>query len=234
MDFDTVVDEAIRRVEQGGIVFIDEIDKIATPGGGHGPDVSDEGVQRDLLPIVEGTVVSTRYGPVKTDHILFIGAGVHRRQAVRSAARVPGTLPAARRTRPLGEDELYAILTEPENALAKQYTALLATEDVTLTFAEDGLREIAAMASCSTSARKTSARVASPPSWSKPSKRSPSTPPRAPAKRSPSTPPSSATASATSSATKTSVTSSCSQSWRTGSSLSLRMTHQGIDYLVSF
>jgi ATP-dependent HslUV protease ATP-binding subunit HslU len=147
IDFDTVVDEAIRRVEQGGIVFIDEIDKIATPGGGHGPDVSDEGVQRDLLPIVEGTVVATRYGPVKTDHILFIGAGAF--TAAKPSDLLPefqGRFPLRVELAPLGEDDLYAILTEPESALAKQYTALMATEDVTLTFAEDGLREIAAMA----------------------------------------------------------------------------------------
>jgi ATP-dependent HslUV protease ATP-binding subunit HslU len=147
IDFDTVVDEAIRRVEQGGIVFIDEIDKIASSGGGHGPDVSDEGVQRDLLPIVEGTIVSTRYGPVKTDHILFIGAGAF--TAAKPSDLLPefqGRFPLRVELAPLGEDELYAILTEPENALAKQYTALLATEDVTLTFAEDGLREIASLA----------------------------------------------------------------------------------------
>jgi ATP-dependent HslUV protease ATP-binding subunit HslU len=147
IDFDSVVDEAIRRVEQGGIVFIDEIDKIATPSGGHGPDVSDEGVQRDLLPIVEGTTVSTRYGPVKTDHILFIGAGAF--TAAKPSDLLPefqGRFPLRVELAPLGEDELYAILTEPENALAKQYTALLATEGVTLAFVEDGLREIASTA----------------------------------------------------------------------------------------
>jgi ATP-dependent HslUV protease ATP-binding subunit HslU len=148
IDFDSVVDEAIRRVEQGGIVFLDEIDKIAAPGGDHGPAVSDEGVQRDLLPIVEGTSVSTRYGPVKTDHILFIGAGAF--TAAKPSDLLPefqGRFPLRVELAPLGEEELFAILTEPETALAKQYTALLATEDVTLAFAEDGLREIAAMAS---------------------------------------------------------------------------------------
>ena len=148
IDFDSVVDEAIRRVEQGGIVFLDEIDKIAAPGGDNGPAVSDEGVQRDLLPIVEGTVVSTRYGPVKTDHILFIGAGAF--TSAKPSDLLPefqGRFPLRVELAPLGEDELFAILTEPETSLAKQYTALLATEDVTLVFAEDGLREIAALAS---------------------------------------------------------------------------------------
>ena len=147
IDFDDVVDEAIRRVEQGGIVFIDEIDKIAVPGGDRGPDVSDEGVQRDLLPIIEGTTVITRYGPVKTDHVLFIGAGAF--TSAKPSDLLPefqGRFPLRVELEPLGEAELHAILTEPENSLMRQYTALLATEGVTLAFAKDGLLEIAAMA----------------------------------------------------------------------------------------
>ncbi len=147
IDFDTVVDEAIRRVEQGGIVFIDEIDKIAVSGGDRGPDVSDEGVQRDLLPIIEGTSVITRYGPVKTDHVLFIGAGAF--TSAKPSDLLPefqGRFPLRVELEPLGEEELHAILTEPENSLVRQYTALLATEGVTLDFAKDGLLEIAAMA----------------------------------------------------------------------------------------
>jgi ATP-dependent HslUV protease ATP-binding subunit HslU len=142
-----VLDEAIRRVEEGGIVFLDEVDKIVGGGGDFGPSVSDEGVQRDLLPIVEGSTAMTRYGPVKTDHILFIGAGAF--NGVKPSDLIPefqGRFPLRVELAPLGEDDLYAILTEPANSLVRQYTALLATEGVTLEFTDDALREIAALA----------------------------------------------------------------------------------------
>jgi ATP-dependent HslUV protease ATP-binding subunit HslU len=147
IDWDGVLDEAIRRVEEGGIVFLDEVDKIVGDGGDTGPNVSDEGVQRDLLPIVEGATVATRYGPIKTDHILFIGAGAF--SGVKPSDLIPefqGRFPLRVELDPLGEEELYAILTEPTNSLARQYTALLATEGVTLILADDALREIAALA----------------------------------------------------------------------------------------
>jgi ATP-dependent HslUV protease ATP-binding subunit HslU len=147
IDWDTVLDEAVRRVEEGGIVFLDEVDKIVGGGGDLGPSVSDEGVQRDLLPIVEGATVMTRYGPVKTDHILFIGAGAF--NGVKPSDLIPefqGRFPLRVELTPLGEDDLYAILTEPANSLVRQYTALLATEQVTLAFADDALHEIAALA----------------------------------------------------------------------------------------
>jgi ATP-dependent HslUV protease ATP-binding subunit HslU len=147
IDWDTVLDEAVRRVEEGGIVFLDEVDKIVGGGGDLGPSVSDEGVQRDLLPIVEGATVMTRYGPVKTDHILFIGAGAF--NGVKPSDLIPefqGRFPLRVELTPLGEEDLYAILTEPANSLVRQYTALLATENVTLAFADDALHEIAALA----------------------------------------------------------------------------------------
>jgi ATP-dependent HslUV protease ATP-binding subunit HslU len=147
VDVDDVIDEAIRRVEESGVVFLDEVDKLVSDGGEYGPGVSSEGVQRDLLPIVEGSTVLTRYGPVKTDHILFIGAGAF--TDVKPADLIPefqGRFPLRVELAPLNEDDLYAILTEPANALTRQYVALLATEGVTLTFADDGLREIAAVA----------------------------------------------------------------------------------------
>jgi ATP-dependent HslUV protease ATP-binding subunit HslU len=147
IDWDSVLDEAIRRVEDGGIVFLDEVDKIVGGGADFGPSVSDEGVQRDLLPIVEGATVMTRYGPVKTDHILFIGAGAF--NGVKPSDLIPefqGRFPLRVELAPLGEDDLYAILTEPANSLVRQYTALLATEGVALEFTDDALREIAALA----------------------------------------------------------------------------------------
>ncbi|MDI3339914.1 MAG: ATP-dependent protease ATPase subunit HslU [Sphaerobacter sp.] len=147
VDFDTVVEEAIRRAEENGIIFIDEIDKLINPSGDYGPDVSGEGVQRDLLPIVEGSVVMTRYGPVKTDHILFIAAGSF--QSVRPSDLIPelqGRFPIRIELDNLSQDDLYAILTQPENAITRQYQALLAAEDVELVFTEDGLREIARLA----------------------------------------------------------------------------------------
>jgi ATP-dependent HslUV protease ATP-binding subunit HslU len=144
VDFDKVVDDAIKRVEESGIVFIDEIDKLITRNGDHGPDVSGEGVQRDLLPIVEGASVATRYGMVKTDHILFVGAGAFNR--ARPADLIPelqGRFPLRVEFSSLEAGDFVRILTEPENALIKQYAALLSTEDVTLEFTDDGVKEVA-------------------------------------------------------------------------------------------
>ena len=144
VDFDSLVDAAVRRAEDSGIIFVDELDKTITPNGEYGPDVSGEGVQRDLLPIVEGSVVMTRYGPVKTDHMLFIAAGSF--QSVRPSDLIPelqGRLPIRVELDSLTEDDLFAILTEPENALTRQYGALLHAEGVNVEFAEDGLREMA-------------------------------------------------------------------------------------------
>ncbi len=147
IDFDRVVDDAINRVEETGVVFIDEIDKLITRGSDFGPDVSGEGVQRDLLPIVEGAQVATRYGMVKTDHVLFVGAGAFTR--ARPSELLPelqGRFPLRVEFDTLTEEDFVHILTEPENALVKQYAALLATEDVKLEFAPDGIQEIARMA----------------------------------------------------------------------------------------
>lgn len=147
IDFDRVVEDAVCRVEETGVVFIDEIDKLITRGSDYGPDVSGEGVQRDLLPIVEGASVATRYGMVKTDHILFVGAGAFTRS--RPADLLPelqGRFPLRVELTSLEESDFVRILTEPENALVKQYSALLQTEDVTLDFTEDGVREVAAVA----------------------------------------------------------------------------------------
>ena len=147
IDMDRVYDEAIRLIEDDGIVFIDEVDKIAGRASDHGPDVSGEGVQRDLLPILEGSTIHTRYGPVRTDHILFIAAGAF--TAVRPSDLIPefqGRFPIRVELQALSEDDLVRILTEPSNALTTQYTALLATEGVALEFAPDGLRELARQA----------------------------------------------------------------------------------------
>ncbi len=142
-----VAQEAIRRVEQGGLIFLDEIDKVAGREGGRGPDVSREGVQRDLLPIVEGTTVTTKYGMVKTDHILFIAAGAfHVSKPSDLIPELQGRLPIRVELSDLGKDEFVRILTEPEASLTKQYTALLATEGVDLTFSGDAVEEIAALA----------------------------------------------------------------------------------------
>ncbi len=146
VDLDAVIELAIKRVEETGVVFIDEIDKTINDGD-YGPDVSGEGVQRDLLPIIEGSVVATRYGPVRTDHVLFIAAGSF--SSHRPSDLIPelqGRFPIRVELDSLDEDDLYAILTTPENALARQTTALLATEGVTLQLTEDGLREIAHIA----------------------------------------------------------------------------------------
>ena len=147
IDMDKVTKEAVDRVEQSGIVFIDEIDKIASRGHAHGPDVSREGVQRDLLPIVEGSTVTTKHGPVKTDHILFIAAGAfHMTKPSDLIPELQGRFPIRVELDALGKDEFVRILTEPYNALIKQYTALLLTEDVTLSFTKDSIDEIADIA----------------------------------------------------------------------------------------
>lgn len=147
IDMDKITQEAIERVEQGGMVFIDEIDKIAARGGGHGPDVSREGVQRDLLPIVEGSTVSTKHGPVRTEHILFIAAGAfHMSKPSDLIPELQGRFPIRVELDALGREEFIRILTEPHNALVKQYVALLATEDVRISFADDAVDEISAIA----------------------------------------------------------------------------------------
>lgn len=147
IDMDKVVKEALQRVEQSGIVFLDEIDKIAGRESGHGPDVSREGVQRDLLPIVEGSTVTTKYGPVRTDHILFIAAGAfHVSKPSDLIPELQGRFPIRVELDSLGKAEFVRILTEPQNALIKQHIALLATEDVTMNFTLDGIEEIARIA----------------------------------------------------------------------------------------
>lgn len=147
VDFDVVIDEAIERVEESAVVFLDEIDKTITSNGEFGADVSGEGVQRDLLPIVEGSVVMTRYGPVRTDHVLFIAAGAfHNSRPSDLIPELQGRFPIRVELNSLSEDDLYMILTVPANALTKQYQALLGTEGVDLQFGEDGLREMAQLA----------------------------------------------------------------------------------------
>jgi len=147
VDMDKVIKEAIARVEQSGIIFLDEIDKIAGKNGAHGPDVSREGVQRDLLPIVEGSTVTTKYGPTKTDHILFIASGAF--HMVKPADLIPelqGRFPIRVELNSLGQTEFVRILTEPRNALLLQYMALLRTENVDVVFEDDAVSEIARMA----------------------------------------------------------------------------------------
>ena len=147
IDMDKITQEAVERVEQSGIVFVDEIDKIASKGSGHGPDVSREGVQRDLLPIVEGSTVTTKHGPVKTEHILFVAAGAfHIAKPSDLIPELQGRFPIRVELEALGKDDFVRILTEPNNALVKQYIALLATEDVTIDFAKDSIEEIAEIA----------------------------------------------------------------------------------------
>lgn len=144
VDRDEIVREAIRRAEEDGIIFIDEMDKIAGRERGHGPDVSREGVQRDLLPIVEGSTVMTRYGPVRTHHILFIAAGAfHVTKPSDLIPELQGRFPLRVELDPLTREDFKRILVEPENALIKQYTALLATEGITLKFTEDAIEAIA-------------------------------------------------------------------------------------------
>jgi len=147
IDPDRLAQEATRRVEQSGILFIDEMDKIASRAGAHGPDVSREGVQRDLLPIVEGTLVNTKHGMVRTDHILFIAAGAfHLSKPSDLIPEMQGRFPIRVELQALGRDELVRILTEPESSLVRQYRALLDTEGITLDFAEDGVLAIAEIA----------------------------------------------------------------------------------------
>jgi ATP-dependent HslUV protease ATP-binding subunit HslU len=147
VDMDLVARLAIERVEQGGIIFLDEVDKIAGRESGHGPDVSREGVQRDLLPIIEGTTVNTRYGLVRTDHILFIGAGAfHVSKPSDLIPELQGRFPIRVELTSLGQHDFVRILTEPENALIKQYRALMATEAVRVEFTDDAVDEIAAVA----------------------------------------------------------------------------------------
>ena len=147
IDMEEVVKEAITRVEQTGIVFIDEIDKIAGREHTHGPDVSREGVQRDLLPLVEGTSVNTRYGVVRTDYILFIAAGAfHIAKPTDLIPELQGRFPIRVELDPLTRQDFVRILTEPKNALIKQYKALLATEGVELEFTQDGIERIAEIA----------------------------------------------------------------------------------------
>jgi ATP-dependent HslUV protease ATP-binding subunit HslU len=144
IDMDSVARAAVERVEQAGIIFIDEIDKIAGREGGHGPDVSREGVQRDILPIVEGTTVNTKHGMVRTDHILFIAAGAfHVSKPSDLIPELQGRFPIRVELEPLGREEFVRILTEPRSALVKQYTALMDTEGITLTFTDDAVRRIA-------------------------------------------------------------------------------------------
>jgi ATP-dependent HslUV protease ATP-binding subunit HslU len=147
IDMESVIKQAVERVEQSGIIFLDEIDKIAGRETSLGPDVSREGVQRDILPIVEGTTVTTKYGMVKTDHILFIAAGAfHVSKPSDLIPELQGRFPIRVELDSLGKADLVRILTEPENALIKQYTALLETESVKVTFTEDGIAEIGEMA----------------------------------------------------------------------------------------
>jgi len=144
IDMESVSRIAVERVEQAGIIFVDEIDKIAGREGGHGPDVSREGVQRDILPIVEGTTVNTKYGMVRTDHILFIAAGAfHVSKPSDLIPELQGRFPIRVELEALGKEEFVRILTEPRSALVKQYTALMETEGITLVFTDDAIRRIA-------------------------------------------------------------------------------------------
>lgn len=147
IDMDEVTRDAIERVEQSGIVFLDEIDKIAGREKHAGPDVSREGVQRDLLPIVEGATINTKYGPVRTDHILFIAAGAfHVAKPTDLIPELQGRFPIRVELEPLTRGDLVRILTEPRNALVKQYQALMETEGITLDFTREGIESIAALA----------------------------------------------------------------------------------------
>ena len=147
LDQDQLVQEAIKAVENNGIVFLDEIDKICARDGRQGADVSREGVQRDLLPLIEGTTVSTKHGAVKTDHVLFIASGAfHIAKPSDLLPELQGRLPIRVELKPLTRDDLKRILTEPEASLIKQYVALIATEGVTLEFTPDSIDAIADIA----------------------------------------------------------------------------------------
>jgi ATP-dependent HslUV protease ATP-binding subunit HslU len=144
IDMDKVTGEAVRRVEQSGIVFLDEIDKIAGRESGHGPDVSREGVQRDILPIVEGTTVNTRYGMVRTDHILFVAAGAfHVSKPSDLIPELQGRFPIRVELESLTIEDFKRILIEPKNSLVKQYRALMETEGVKLEFTPDAIDAVA-------------------------------------------------------------------------------------------
>ncbi|MDF2813910.1 MAG: hslU [Paenibacillus sp.] len=147
LDMDEVIQESVRRAEQSGIIFIDEIDKIASTGRGSGPDVSREGVQRDILPIVEGSTIMTKYGPVKTDYVLFVAAGAF--HTVKPSDLIPelqGRFPIRVELSNLTKDDFVRILREPQNALTKQYTALLETEGIRVEFSDEAIEEIANIA----------------------------------------------------------------------------------------
>jgi ATP-dependent HslUV protease ATP-binding subunit HslU len=147
VDMDKVISRAIEKVEQSGIIFLDEIDKIVGKNGGHGPDVSREGVQRDLLPIVEGSTVTTKYGSVKTDHVLFIASGAF--HTIKPSDMIPelqGRFPIRVELDSLGKEDFVRILTEPKNALLLQYIELLKTEDVDVVFEDNAVDEIARIA----------------------------------------------------------------------------------------
>lgn len=147
IDMDEVTSEAVRRAEQSGIIFLDEIDKVAGRGQSTGPDVSREGVQRDILPIVEGSTVMTKYGPVRTDHILFIAAGAfHVSKPSDLIPELQGRFPIRVELDSLTHEDFLKILTEPRNALVKQYVELLRTEGVEVTFTDDGIEEVARLA----------------------------------------------------------------------------------------
>jgi ATP-dependent HslUV protease ATP-binding subunit HslU len=147
VDMDSVARAAVERVQDAGIIFVDEIDKVAGREGSHGPDVSREGVQRDILPIVEGTTVNTKYGMVRTDHILFIAAGAfHVSKPSDLIPELQGRFPIRVELEPLGRDDFIRILTEPKNALVRQYTSLLSTEGMTLDFTPDAIERIADIA----------------------------------------------------------------------------------------
>ena len=147
LDDETVTKAALEAVEQNGIVFLDEIDKVCARADTRGADVSREGVQRDLLPLIEGTTVSTKHGPIKTDHVLFIASGTfHVAKPSDLLPELQGRLPIRVELRPLTEDDFVRILTETDNALTLQYTALMKTEDVTVTFTPDGIAALARIA----------------------------------------------------------------------------------------
>jgi len=147
VDMDSVARAAVERVQESGIIFLDEIDKVAGREGGHGPDVSREGVQRDILPIVEGTTVNTKYGMVRTDHILFIAAGAfHVSKPSDLIPELQGRFPIRVELEALGRQDFIRILTEPKSALVRQYTALLSTENVELEFTPDAIERIADVA----------------------------------------------------------------------------------------
>ncbi|MEJ2200598.1 MAG: ATP-dependent protease ATPase subunit HslU [Desulfuromonadaceae bacterium] len=144
VDMDKVHILAKERTEQSGIIFIDELDKIASREGGHGPEVSREGVQRDILPIIEGSTVNTKYGPIKTDHMLFIAAGAfHVAKPSDLIPELQGRFPIRVELESLGAEEFVRILSEPKNALTSQYAALMRTEGIELNFTTDGINEIA-------------------------------------------------------------------------------------------